>query len=76
MNAPECDHHARYELRFAHLFNAGKGYSFPCDAQGRVDLDELSESARRNYFFARGLIGRELSMPFTRELCPPFAAGQ
>mgnify|MGYP005806062081 CR=1 FL=1 len=37
---------ARYELRFQSLFKAGPGYSFPCDPQGRVDLDQLSEQAR------------------------------
>ena len=57
--------HALYELRFSHLFKTGRGYSFPCDANGRVDLDELSESGRLNYFYARALVGRELSVPTT-----------
>jgi len=55
--------HADYELRFRSLFNAGRGYSFPCDARGHVDIDSLSERARSNYLFARTLIGRELAMP-------------
>ena len=61
----DCDNHARYELRFSHLFHCGGGYSFPCDANGRVDLDGLSESLRSHYFFARALVGRDLSVPFT-----------
>jgi hypothetical protein len=62
---------AQYELRFSHLFNAGKGFSFPCDANGQVDLDGLSESLRNNYFFARTLIGHELSVPYTRARTHP-----
>ncbi len=57
----------RYELRFPGLFNAGRGYAFPCDAEGWVDIDTLSDSGRANYFYARTVVGRELSMPVT---CP------
>ena len=42
----------RHELRFASLFNAGRGYSFPCDACGRVDLDTLSDGERHRYLYA------------------------
>jgi|SRR5882762_4625867 len=52
-----------YELRFQSLFNEGRGWAFPCDAQGRVDLDHLSDRARSNYFFARTVIGREVAFP-------------
>lgn len=52
-----------YELRFQSLFSDGRGYAFPCDAAGRVDMDSLGERALNNYLFARALIGRELSMP-------------
>lgn len=54
---------APYELRFRSLFNPGRGYSFPCDAAGHVDLDALSDRARSNYFYARTVIGREFAMP-------------
>ena len=53
----------RYEMRFSSLFQEGRAYAFPCDADGRVDIDSLSDSARNNYFYARTVIGRELSMP-------------
>jgi hypothetical protein len=59
---------ARYELRFQCLFDEGRGYVFACDEAGRVDLDALSETARLNYFYARTVIGRELSMPALRVL--------
>ncbi|HEX7438602.1 MAG TPA: hypothetical protein VF319_00770 [Caldimonas sp.] len=52
-----------YELRFRSLFNPGRGFSFPCDASGRVDIDRLSDRARSNYFFARAGIGREFATP-------------
>ena len=53
----------RYEMRFSSLFQEGRAYAFPCDADGRVDIDALSDCARNNYFYARRVIGRELSMP-------------
>ena len=53
----------RYELRFHSLFKPGRGFSFPCDACGRVDLDALSDSERNSYLYARAIIGHELSLP-------------
>ncbi len=53
----------QYELRFCSLFDSGRGYAFPCNPQGHVDLDGLSERARNNYFLARAMVGRELSVP-------------
>jgi hypothetical protein len=52
-----------FELRFRSLFDEGRGYSFPCDATGQVDLDALSERARKNFFFARSVIGRDFASP-------------
>jgi len=52
-----------YELSFRSLLCNGRGYAFPCDATGNVDIDALSSKARQNYFYARTVIGRELSMP-------------
>ncbi len=52
-----------YELRFQSLFNPGAGYAFPCDADGRVDLDALSEKCRSNYHYARAIVGSQLSAP-------------
>jgi hypothetical protein len=52
-----------YELRFESLFHSGRALAFPCDAQGQVALDSLSETARRNYFYARTVIGREFATP-------------
>lgn len=52
-----------YRLCFRSLFDYGRGYAFPCDGDGRVDLDGLSESARNNYLYARAMVGRELTAP-------------
>lgn len=54
---------AAYELRFQSLFNGGRGLVFPCDEEGHVALDTLSERARLNYFYARHSIGREFAVP-------------
>ena len=60
--------HPLHELRFMSLFNDGRGLTFPCDSAGHVDLDELSERARQNYFYARTFIGREFFLPSIRHL--------
>ena len=52
-----------FELHFESLFNGGRGYAFPCDAAGHVDLNALSERARCNYFYARSVIGRDFAHP-------------
>ena len=52
-----------FRLCVRSLFDSGRGYAFPCDRRGEVDLDRLSERARNNYFFARAMVGRELTTP-------------
>jgi hypothetical protein len=52
-----------FQLCFRSLFHSGRGYAFPCDALGRVDMDSLSDRARNNYLFARAMVGRELCVP-------------
>ncbi|MEO8655698.1 MAG: hypothetical protein ABI409_16340 [Ramlibacter sp.] len=56
----------RFELRFQSLFDSGRGYAFPCDPKGQVDLDQLSDRARNNYLYARAMVGRELAVPAVR----------
>ncbi len=60
---PDCHEACGYELRFMSLFHEGRGLSFPCDPSGGVFLDELSDRARANYFYARAVVGREFSVP-------------
>ena len=52
-----------YQLRFASLFDPGRGMAFPCDERGRVEMDSLSDTARRNYLYARAVVGREFATP-------------
>lgn len=59
MNAPSSE----FQLRFQSLFDPGRGFAFPCDERGVVDLNALSEKARINYLYARAMIGREVSTP-------------
>ncbi len=55
-----------YELRYQSLFDEGRGFSFPCDAAGLVNLDALSERARDNYYYVRTVVGREFATPAVR----------
>jgi DNA-binding IclR family transcriptional regulator len=58
---------ADFHLSFRSLFQIGRGFSFPCDASGRVDMAGLSQRARDNYLFARAMVGRELQPPAVEE---------
>ena len=53
----------QFQLRFQSLFQQGRGFAFPCNATGQVDLAHMSERARNNYFYARAMVGRELTVP-------------
>ena len=55
-----------WELRFESLYSGQRGYAFPCDAQGQVDMDHLSERALQNYLYARAMMGREVAWPSVR----------
>ncbi|HYD75725.1 hypothetical protein [Ramlibacter sp.] len=52
-----------FQLRYRSLFDPGRGFAFPCDGHGQVDLDHLSDQARNNYLYARAMVGKELSAP-------------
>lgn len=58
-----------FEIRFQSLFKPGRALSFPCDAQGRVQLDALSDRARDNYLYARAVVGREFAYPAVLPSC-------
>lgn len=66
MNGSNSEAACGFELRFDDLVVAGRGYAFPCDASGHVDLDALGDRARDDYLFARALRGRRTSMPVVR----------
>ena len=54
---------AHSELRFRSLVQEGRGFAFPCDAVGCVELDRLSDRERHNYLYARAVVGREFAVP-------------
>jgi hypothetical protein len=58
----------RYELRYTGLSSERRDFSFPCDEAGRVDIDELTDRSRTNYFYARAVVGKELSAPVVAPL--------
>jgi hypothetical protein len=60
-----------FELRFRSLFHEGRALVFACDADGRIDLDHLSDRARQSYLYARALVGRDFAQP---EVSPVYAA--
>ena len=62
MQAAQVQQSVVYELRFPYI-HSSKALSFPCDAQGHVQLEVLSERARNNYFYARAMLGREFLVP-------------
>ena len=57
-----------FELRFQSLSSHGRGFVFPCDAQGQVPLNDLSDRLRDNYFYARAVVGNELGWPVVTRL--------
>ena len=61
---------ALFEIRYQSLFSEGRALSFPCDEQGRVHLDALSDRARENYLYARAVVGREYAFPAIRATAP------
>lgn len=52
-----------FRLCFRSLYATGRGFSFPCDERGRVEMDGLSDVMRANYLYARAMVGRELASP-------------
>ncbi|MBL8317569.1 MAG: hypothetical protein JNJ42_04150 [Burkholderiaceae bacterium] len=54
---------SEHELRFRSLYAKGRALAFPCDAQGRVDLERLSPAARENLRRAQALVGIDFEAP-------------
>jgi len=54
---------SEFEVHFRSLLRRGFEFIFPCDREGHVDLDALSDCAKTNYLFARAMVGREYASP-------------
>jgi len=52
-----------FHLRFRPLQAQLADCTVPCDADGHVHLDSLSDNLRRDYLFARTLVGRDFMRP-------------
>ena len=59
----DCTERQRFEMRFPSLIDAGQALVFPCDAQGRVDMDLLGDRRLGEYLFARATIGHDYGWP-------------
>jgi hypothetical protein len=53
----------RFQIRFPSVSTHGHSMAFPCDAEGNVDLDGLSDESRCDYLFARIMMRRECASP-------------
>ena len=59
VSSPAQAPRGRFELRFEPLTPGSlRPFAFDCDAAGAVDIDALSDEARRDYLFAHMLAGR------------------
>lgn len=61
--AKKSAYEPHYELHYRPIDGSGEGYSFPCDCEGHVCLDALSDRERNDYLYARAVVGRELDAP-------------
>lgn len=52
-----------YQLCYSALDERSGALAFPCDVDGHVDLDALSEAARNDYFYARAVVGGQFTRP-------------
>lgn len=52
-----------FEVWFESLYCRARSLAFPCNEEGHVDIDALSERARNNYFLARAMLGRDYATP-------------
>jgi hypothetical protein len=60
---PTADSGVCYELRVQSLFHTGRALAFPCDRQGEVHWDSMTDRARESFLRAQGSIGRDWASP-------------
>ena len=58
-----CLDATHFELRYRSFSPHRCGYAFPCDVNGRVNIDKLSEEVRENYLYARAMVGFDMQRP-------------
>ena len=52
-----------YLLVFQSVYDVGHRYSFECTKEGVVNLDNLSDKGRNNYYYCKTMVGREFAWP-------------
>jgi hypothetical protein len=57
-----------YTLHFEPITDgvSSRAWGFPCDGEGHVDIDGLSEQSRNCYLYARAVIGIQFAAPVVR----------
>lgn len=50
-----------YELRFQSLHDEDEVLSFPCDGNGRANMDAMDRVTLNRYLYARALVGLDFS---------------
>jgi hypothetical protein len=58
-----------FEPKFDSLPSAGRGFVFPCDADGLVPIGEFSDVLRNSYFCACAVVGTEVAWPVVAKAC-------
>jgi hypothetical protein len=56
----------KHEVLFRALVSNRRSMAFPCDPQGGVSIDSLSEREKNDYLFARAMMGRDFAAPSVR----------
>lgn len=54
---------SEFQLRFTALYEQGKGYTFPCDNEGRPMVNEMSNKEIHSYNEVHQMVGIEVSYP-------------
>ena len=60
-----------HEIRYQSLTDAEMALCFPCDATGRVTMDDLSDRVRERYLVARALVGSVFARAVVQTATPP-----
>jgi hypothetical protein len=59
-----------HSLRYVPLVAGRRGYVFPCDPTGRVELDCLSDMDRNDFLYAKHLVGMAFGVPCVEHIAP------
>lgn len=57
---------SEFKVHFRSLLQRGFDLIIPCDRDGHVDLDAMSDSVKTSYLFARAMVGRQYASPAVR----------